>query len=76
MALCRDHNSKLSMMRIGFLATLVIGSLMCLAGIPAVFMELSGANDLILGGTAMISTTGFAKAYQSRWEARNAANAG
>lgn len=58
------------MMRIGFFATMVTGIIMCLAAIPAVFMDLAGANDLILGGSGMISATGFAKSIQSRWEVR------
>lgn len=72
MTACRDHSGKWSMMRIGFFVTLITGVAMCLCAIPAVFMSLPDANALILGGSGMISATGFAKAVQTKWESVNA----
>lgn len=68
MTFCKDHRQKWSMMRIGFFVTLITGVVMCLCAIPAVFMSLPDANALILGGSGMISATGFAKAVQTKWE--------
>ena len=69
MSCIRDNNGKTSMMRIGFLTTMSVGSIMCLAAIPAVYLDLSGAGELIMGGAGMMSTSGFAKAIQSKYEA-------
>lgn len=56
------------MMRVGFFTTLIIGSLMCLAAIGAIFLSLSGAESLALSGSGMITGSSFAKAIQKKWE--------
>jgi len=63
-----DQSGKVSMMRIGFFMCLCIGSILSLSGIIAVFMSLSDASTLIATGTALMGTSGFAKAVQARWE--------
>lgn len=63
-----DNNGKTSMMRVGFFVCLVIGSALSLGGMIAVFMKLSDASTLVMSGTGLMGTSGFAKAIQSKWE--------
>ena len=64
----KEVSGKTSMMRIGFAACIIIGSLLSLFGIIAVFNSLSGAEVLIMSGSGLMGTSGFAKAVQSKWE--------
>lgn len=63
----KDQSGKSSMMRVGFAFTLIIGGLMCIAGIVAVFMKLD-ADTLLTGGSLMITGSGFAKSIQKKFE--------
>ena len=63
-----DSNSKPSMMRVGFIVTLVVGSLLCLLGSIAIFMLIEGGETLVMSGSTMITGSGFAKAIQKKWE--------
>lgn len=56
------------MMRVGFFVCLVVGSILALGGFVAVFMSLNDADVLVMSGAGLMSTSGFAKAIQSRWE--------
>lgn len=67
-----DHNKKLSMMRVGFFVTLVVGSIVSLSGAVAMFMSLDAAGTAMTTGLAVMGSSGFAKAVQSKWEANNA----
>lgn len=58
------------MMRAGFFMSLIVGSILCVTGIVAVFMSLDGAETLIMSGSGLMGSSGFAKAVQSRWEAK------
>ncbi len=62
-----DQSGKASMMRVGFAVSLLVGSVLCGAGVVAVFMSLDG-NALITGGSLMITGSGFAKSIQKKWE--------
>ena len=63
-----NHKEKISMMRVGFFLCLTVGSITALSGIIAVFMSLSGAETLVMSGSSLMGTSGFAKAVQSKWE--------
>jgi hypothetical protein len=66
-----DNQNKLSMMRVGFFVCLIIGSLLSLGGMIAVFMKLADASVLVMSGTGLMGTSSFAKAVQSKWEKPN-----
>jgi hypothetical protein len=64
----KDSTNKISMMRIGFFTCLVIGSILALAGTVGAFFKLDDASTLLTTGTALMGTSGFAKAIQAKWE--------
>lgn len=72
MSCLNDHNNKPSMMRIGFMVSLVLGSMVTLAGTVAMFLQLSDASMAMTLGTGLIGSSSFAKAIQSKWENRDA----
>lgn len=59
------------MMRLGFSVSLVIGSIVSIAGTVAMFMTLPDAGMAITIGTGLIGSSAFAKAVQSKYEANN-----
>lgn len=68
----RCHNTnKISMMRVGFLTTLIMGCVLCVAGITAIFLKVPGGETLVMSGSGMITGSGFAKAIQKRWESND-----
>ena len=68
MSFLRGNNGKHSMMRLGFLVSMVVGSLVSLAGCMAMFMSLPDAGMAITIGTGLIGSSAFAKAVQSKYE--------
>jgi len=58
-------------MRLGFMVSIVIGSLVAIAGTIAMFMSLPDAGMAITIGTGLIGSSAFAKAVQSKYEANN-----
>ena len=72
MTIFKDCKNKPSMMRAGFFVVLVIGSIVSLSGVAAMFMGLPDAGTAITTGLAVIGTNSFAKAVQSKYEAANA----
>lgn len=64
----KDSTGKTSMMRIGFFTCLSIGSMLAIAGTAAAFLKLADAGTLLTTGTALMGTSGFAKAIQAKWE--------
>lgn len=72
MSCLNDHNNKPSMMRIGFMVSLVLGSVVTLAGTVAMFLQLADAAMAMTLGTGLIGSSSFAKAIQSKWENRDA----
>lgn len=70
MELFKDPVGKVSMMRVGFFVTLIIGSILCLGGLIGIFYALSEAGTAMACGSAMITGSGFAKSVQSKWEVR------
>jgi hypothetical protein len=56
------------MMRVGLALTLVIGAMLCISGIFAVFYAKAGAESLVLAGSGMMTTSSWAKAIQKKWE--------
>lgn len=64
----KDHSKKLSMMRVGFFVTLVVGSIVSLSGAVAMFMSLDAAGTAMTTGLAVMGSSGFAKAVQAKWE--------
>jgi len=71
MDIFKDQNGKVSMMRLGFLFSLVIGSLTTLCGVGGMFLSLDDAAVAMSTGSALMGASGFAKAIQSRWEKQN-----
>jgi len=71
MSCLNDHNNKPSMMRIGFMVSLVLGSVVTLAGTVAMFMTLPDAAMALTLGTGLIGSSAFAKAIQTKWESRD-----
>ena len=59
------------MMRLGFMVSIIIGSIVSLAGCIAMFMSLPDAGMAITIGTGLIGSSAFAKAVQSKYEANN-----
>lgn len=57
---------KLSMMRLGFFMSLMVGSFVAVAG--AVNLDAQHAGSAITAGLALIGSGGWAKAVQSKWE--------
>jgi len=68
MIMLTDSTGKTSMMRVGFMTCLVIGSILALAGIVSAFMTLPDTSTMIVSGTGLMGSSGFAKAIQSKWE--------
>lgn len=62
------ETGKVSMMRVGFLTTLIIGCVLCVSGTFAIFLNIAGGETLVMSGSGMITGSGFAKAIQKRWE--------
>lgn len=71
MSFFKDCKGKLSMMRLGFMSSIVIGSIVALAGCIAMLMKLPDAGMAITIGTGLIGSSAFAKAVQSKYEANN-----
>ncbi len=63
-----DDNGNLSTIRIGFMVSLVVGTILCAAGIAAAFMSAQGGETMIVSGAGLMSTSGFAKAIQKGHE--------
>lgn len=63
----KDDKGNTSMMRVSVLAGIAIGSILCLAGIGAVYMELPESQMIQTGGILMMGG-GFAKALQKKFE--------
>lgn len=61
-------NGKRSMMRLGFMISMVVGSVVSLTGCIAMFMSLPDAGMAITIGTGLIGSSAFAKAVQSKYE--------
>jgi hypothetical protein len=59
---------KTSMMRLGFFVSLVVGSIMAIGGVVAMFMSVPDAAVAMMTGTATMAGGGFAKAVQAKWE--------
>lgn len=70
MSCFKDHKNKLSMMRIGFMVSLVLGTILTLAGTVAMFMKLPDTSVALTLGTGLIGSSAFAKALQSRYEGK------
>ena len=70
----RDCTGKISMMRVGFAVSLVIGAAMCLAAIAGMFLVRPDAVAMGTAGATMITASGFAKSIQKRWEGKKNAN--
>lgn len=61
---------KLSMMRLGFAVSMVVGSVVALCGAVAMFVGASHADTAMTVGTALIGAGGFSKAVQAKYESR------
>lgn len=72
MSVFKDHSGKVSMMRVGFFVTLALGVALCAAGAVAVFYAAKDAATLLTIGGGMITSGGWAKAVQTRWERSDA----
>ncbi len=68
MPVFKDNTGKNSMMRIGFFACLLVGAILAIAGTVGAFYKLADAGTLLTTGTALMGTSGFAKAIQAKWE--------
>lgn len=71
MCVFKDHTGKISMMRVGFFVTLIVGSILCVGGLAAIYYGLAEAGTAIASGSAMMTGSGFAKSIQSKWEKDN-----
>ena len=74
MQFLRDGNGKLSMMRLGFLVSIAVGSFVAIVG--SLNLNASHAGSAITAGLALIGSGGWAKAVQSKWEGRQNDNTG
>ena len=70
MSFLKGNNGKYSMMRLGFLVSMVVGSMVSLAGCVAMFMSLADAGMAITIGTGLIGSSAFAKAVQAKYEGK------
>lgn len=64
----KDSKGNVSMMRVAVFFGLVIGAIMCLGGLGAVYLSLEGASALIQTGGLLMVGNGFAKALQKKFE--------
>ena len=60
--------SQPSMMRLGFLVSMIVGSIVGLCGCVAMLMSLPDAGTAITIGLGLIGSSGFAKAVQAKYE--------
>lgn len=67
----RDATGKVSMMRVGFFACLLVGTISCLAGVVGAFFHVPETGVMISNGSLLMGGTSFAKAIQSKWEAKD-----
>ncbi len=63
-------SGKLSMMRLGFAISMMLGSIVGLAGVVAMFFNLDHAATAITTGLALVGSGGWAKAVQSKHEVK------
>ena len=68
MSFLKGNNGKHSMMRLGFLVSMLVGAIVALAVCVAMFMSLPDAGMAITIGTGLIGSSAFAKAVQSKYE--------
>lgn len=66
----RGNNGKMSMMRVGFFGSMVVGSIVSLAGTVAMFYDMQHAGTAITTGLALLGSGGWAKAVQARYEGK------
>lgn len=59
---------KYSMMRLGFMISMIVGSLVAIAGAVAMFIDATHAGTAITAGLALVGSGGWAKAVQSKYE--------
>lgn len=71
----RGRNNKVSMMRVGFFLSIIVGSIVSLAGTIAMFYDLTHAGTAITTGLGLVGSGGWAKAVQAKWEQNDNANA-
>tara|TARA_R110000850_G_scaffold269167_3_gene401065 strand:- start:17857 stop:18060 length:204 start_codon:yes stop_codon:yes gene_type:complete len=64
----KDANGTVSAMRVGFIICLALGTVLCCAGIIAAFISTQGAETMIVSGAGLMSTSGFSKSIQKRYE--------
>lgn len=67
MTMFRDSNNKISMMRVGFFSSIVIGAITVLSGIIMSFYNIGDGSALVNSGTLLMTGSGFSKAVQSGW---------
>lgn len=68
MSVLQDNNGKLSAMRLGLFACLTLGGLAVLSGVVGFFFKIDGAVELVSTGALLMGSSGFAKAWQARYE--------
>ena len=67
MGTLQDNNGVPSMMRLGFLVNLIVGTVLIVCGIVLAFTGVPSAY-MITAGAMMMTGGGFAKAWQKRYE--------
>lgn len=70
----QDGKGKLSMMRLGFIVSIAVGSFVAVVG--SLNLNAPHAGSAITAGLALVGSGGWAKAVQSKWEGRKNDNTG
>jgi len=71
MSLLQDKCGKTSAMRVGLMSSLAVGAILCIGGLVGIFTGAANAIGAINAGAMLMGSSGFAKAVQSKYEAKH-----
>lgn len=65
--LLEDGRGNKTMMLTGYMATLIVGGIISIAGAVAMFYSLPDSAAALIAGPALMGSGGYAKAVQEKW---------
>lgn len=63
-----ESNGQTSTMRVALVVNLIIGALLCVVGAYGFATKIVDSASIVAIGAGLMSTGGFAKAVQKKWE--------
>jgi len=75
MQILKDKSGKTSMMRVAVMLSMIIGSIVSIAGTVAMFYNIPAAGTAITAGLTLIGSGGWAKSFQRKYENDGGVNA-